>query len=1113
VPVPVNQEINSLPMKRILFIVSLVLLHAGIVKAQSVLLNDLKVYQLNQNLSHNTVISIFQDSKGFMWFGTFNGLNRYDGNSITVYKNNSKDSSSISSNRILQITEDLNGNIWVATTNGLCRYLREKDNFVQYWFDPKNSNSISSNRVSTVFVDSKGRLWVACDQLCLYNPKNDNFTRFPTKGSPVKEGINYLTSFICEDINGNIWFLVQKEIHKFNSSSQKLELIYDGNRYPINESNWQFYGMDQDSEGNFWIKTNLAGIIKTKFEHTDRALETFSGFSGFDYHEIMNTTIHQLEVVKNEIWFTAENKGVYVTDDSGKLIKRFLNDPSDPKTIAFNSIWALYPDKQNRIWMGTWESGISVYDPYFLKFRHYQYQPGISCLSQNNVKNFQEDSKGNVWIATDGGGLNYFDRLTNTFKVFKHNPDDPKSIGSDAVLDLEMDDNGNLWIGTWGGGVNIFKGEKEGFIKLNTQNSPILSNHCFSLINGGDGKMYIASFFGGISIYDLKTGQWEFHKKHSDLKDSLSTDVIFSINKDNNNNIWLSSDDGLSVMKANADGKKTFVSYLNNGADTASISGNANTITFEDTKYNFWVGTTSGLNLMNRKSGTFRVYTTKDGLPDESINCISSDKNGNLWIGTNKGLVKFNYDESKTKVFHLSDGLQGLQYNRQASCVLSTGEMMFGGTGGFNIFYPDSVKDNPYTPNIVFTDFKIFNKSVPIGSKSVLKKHISETKSIKLSYKEAVFTFEFVALNLTHPEENKYAYMMEGFEDNWNYAGNARSATYTNLNAGDYVFKVKAANNDGIWNEEGISIKIIITPPFWKTWWFILISLGLIVYAVYYFIKQREIQARETKEYLESKVAEGEERIKEKVEELEKQQEEIRIRDLHEQESRYLNKGLAIFSEIISTKRDDLHKLANSILNELISFVGVQQGIIFIHNKNPENPRLEIFGSYACNSKILDKKYFEEDEGYVGACYSDNSIKTISNLPEGYLTLESCFGSVSSKYLIDIPISYDIVRVGVLELASLNPIDEYKVNFLKKLCESLASIIAADMANENLKHMIEQNEQQTEELRSQEEEMRQNIEEMTATQEEFQRKQKEFLRLEEEYKIQIQELKSKKRIT
>lgn len=1099
-------------MKKILIINLLIWCFFNLLSAQSIITNDIKVHQLNQNLSHNTVTSILQDSKGFMWFGTFNGLNRYDGTKIVTYKNNGKDSTTISDNRVVRITEDFNGNVWFATSAGLSRYNREKDNFIQYRHNPNDTNSISSYLVSDIFVDKAGRVWVGCDQLCLYNPETDNFKRFKTYGEIPTGGINGLLSFIYEDSKNNLWFLLPHEIHKLNPKSNKLEMFYDGNLYPpIEADNWLFYGIKEDGYGNFWLSTDKAGIIRTRLDDVNSRLEVFKDFQGFDYQEILNTTVHQLIIKNNEVWFSVENMGVYVTDLSGKLLHRFLNDPSDQTTIAFNSVWSMVFDRQDRIWMGTWESGVSIYDPYYLKFKHYKYQLGKNSVSLNNIKSFLEDENGNIWIATDGGGLNYFNRATNSFSVYKHNPNDPKSIGANAILALEKDDEGNVWIGTWNGGINVFKGENQGFLKFNIHNSPVLSDHCFGMVNDGNGKMYIPSFLAGLSIYDLNNRTWELHRPFPENADSLFSSNIFFVKKDKKNNIWLCSDDFLGLVKKDVNGKTYFKIFQHDNNDTNSISSNSCYTVFEDDKNNLWIGTAGGLNLMDREKETFTAYTTKDGLPDDLINSIQGDKNGNLWLGTNKGIVRFNIEKKEFRVFHVSDGLQGLQYNRDASYALSTGEFLFGGTSGFNIFHPDSVKDNPFPPNIVFTDFKIFNKSVPIGPKSVLKKHISETESIKLSYRESIFTFEFVALNLTHPEENQYAFIMEGFEEAWNYVGNTRIATYTNLNSGEYTFRVIAANNDGVWNEEGIAIKVIITPPFWKTWWFITLVIALLIYGIYYFIREREKQSKETKLILEGKVAEGERLIQEKVHEVEKQQEEIRLRDLQEQESRYLNKGLALFSEIISSKRDNMQTLANSILNELISFVGVQQGIIFIHNQNSEDPRLEIAGSYACDSKILDKKYFLETEGYVGACYTDNSIKVISDLPDGYITLESGFGSVSPKYLLDIPISFDILKVGVLELASLNKIEDYKINFLKKLCENLASIISANLANENLKHMIEQNEQQTEELRSQEEEMRQNIEELTATQEESQRKEEEFRKREEELKNTIQELKGKEK--
>ncbi|MBN1599634.1 MAG: PAS domain-containing protein [Bacteroidales bacterium] len=1073
--------------------------------SQEVVPNEIKVHHLNRELSHNTPSTIYQDSKGFIWFGTFDGLNRYDGLNMVVYKYEGTDTTSLTNSRIQELVEDTVGNIWVATDEGVSRFNRETHTFTRFYNDPNNPHTVPSGNIIDIIVTSKGEIWAVGEEACRYNAKKNNFTRYKFRELNTGEQRSAIYNHLYEDRRGRIWCTYFKEIYYYSPEQDKLVLFYNGYERPLIEKPWHFLEMNQVDDNSFWITTDNAGVIVQNLYRTNN-LQTYSYFMNVDNDELINVNLLKLYKDKSQkIWVCAENQGVYVFSPERKMIHRFFADPNQDNTIGFNSVWSIYQDDAGRYWLGEWDAGADVIDPYFSKFEHFQYQKGQNSISNNAVRDILEDNYGNLWIATDGGGLNYFNRSTGEFKVFKHDPEDTTSLSANATLPLSWDNNGNIWIGTWNGGINIFNPETEQFRRLTPANSGLSSLNVFDIAYDGKENMFFATYGGGLCTYNMVTDEWQTYMHDPENINSVSSDYIFSILLDHSNNLWIGCTNALNFLTPAPRGKEEFIHYYHNNNDNSSLSSNSIVTIYEDPLNRIWVGTQAGLNMFNPEEGDFFTYTKEEGMLNDNVNCIVYNTKEDYWIGTNRGLIRFNPVDTSFRAYGLSDGIQGYQYSRGSAIQLKTGEMVFGGTVGFNIFNPDSVFDNPHKPKVLITDFKIFNKSVPIGKNSVLKKHISETSYIKLSYKQAVFTFNFIALNYTHPEQNQYAYIMEGFEDDWNEVGNQTNATYTNLSAGEYVFRIKASNNDGLWNEEGASITIKITPPFWKTWWFISIIVLLVIYAVYLFIKYREKQAEKDKQILEQKIKEGEAIVEKQKQEVENQKEEIRQREEREKAIRFQTTGLAKFSAILSENKDDYEKLWSVVITELVKYVEANQGVIYILNDDSEDVTehyLKLEGAYACDAKRLKQRIFKLDEGYVGACFKDGHVIEVDNVPATYTKISSGLGAKPPTYLILVPVIQDEIKNGVIEMAAFIKLEPYKVEFLNLISKNICSYIAIMKSTEKSRMAVERSNMQAEELQAQEEELRQNLEEMKTTQDDLQRQLAHNKKMEEEIKIE-----------
>ncbi|HEV8631373.1 MAG TPA: two-component regulator propeller domain-containing protein, partial [Thermoanaerobaculia bacterium] len=525
-----------------------------------------------------------------------------------------------------------------------------------------------------------------------------------------------------------------------------------------------------------------------------------------------------LEDGQGNFWVGTETAGVNLMDRAKGTFQHFANDPFVPSSLSHDSVEAIHQDKSGAIWLGTYNGGVSYfYEP---KFEQFGLGPGSAGLANSVVTSLIEDRHGEIWIGTDGGGLARLDRDHGTFRHYRHADDDPGSLSNDAVMGLLEDRQGNIWIGTYAGGINLFDRGSESFRHFrHDERDPasLIRDDVRSFYEDAAGNLWVGTGLAGVDLMDRRTGTFSHHQHDPADPNSISGDYAQAVFADHEGILWFGTTlAGLDRFDPHS-GRMTH--FRHRAADPTSLGGDHVVTIFEDARRRLWVGTTEGLDLADRQPGTFRHYRVKDGLPNDVVNAILED-GGVLWLSTDHGLSRFDPEAGTFRNYDALDGLQGNQFSPQAALRSRRGELYFGGVNGFNVFDPKALHDNAFVPPVVLTELTLNNQPVPIRSQGPLREAISETRSLVLSHRDSVIGFAFAALSYVGARKNRYAYRLEGFDDEWQQVGTRRTATYTNLDPGRYVFRVKAANNDGLWNELGTAVRLVVTPPWWQTWWF-----------------------------------------------------------------------------------------------------------------------------------------------------------------------------------------------------------------------------------------------------------------------------------------------------
>lgn len=865
-------------------------------------------------LVNSSVTSILKDSYGYMWFGTYNGLSRYDGYGFTNFLNETKNDSSITDNRIRFLLESRKRTLFVAFQfSGFCIFNRATETFSRFRHDPKNPNSLSHDYVLTFYEDANENFWIGTRAgLDLFDVRTKNFTHFSPPGET-----NYFVSSISEDKQGNLWLYGKgNHVYKFNPRDHSFQKIVFADDFNYSFS-WGGV-LKYDSRGNLWIGSEGGGLIRYNV-HTGKK----DRYSVENKKLTSNIVFTIIEDTDGRIWIGTDGGGLYKYSYESDTIELLQNDPENSTSLSANGVYYIYESDPGVIWIGVFGGGLNIYKrdkKKFIKFTSTG-KPG-DRLSWKSVVDMAKGDDGKIWLGTDGGGLNLFDPHTRKFTYYT--PEN-SIIFLDKIISVERDFKKNLWLGSYGKGVcqvDLNKGKIRNFRgDLQSKGETILGDHAWAITETHDHKIWIGLLNYGVNVYDPETDRFTYYPIDTAAFNQAVCN-IYDIFEDSKHRVWVGTEtSGAGYFDPE---RKRLVMFRHEENNPRSLSSNHVRGFFEDSRGNIWIATMKGgINkLVDIEKGEFEIYTIKDGLPSNNTQKILEDDRHDLWISTDKGLSCFKIVQKKFINFDIEDGLQSNDFNVHSALKAENGYMFFGGTQGLNMFHPDSIRFNATPPAVVFTDFKIFNHSLKphqdYNDRIYLDKAIGMSHEITLTYEDYIFSIEFAALDFTSPMKNKYAYRLQGFNDQWTYVNaDKRFANYTNLDPGKYVFQVIACNNDGVWNNTGASLTIIILPPWYMTWWFKALSLILatLLIVAFYYIRLRRI--REKNKYLEAEVTkrtaelqEANEGLRERNVEILKQQEEIlekknelekKKQELEhkQQELEYLNKTKDKFFSII----------------------------------------------------------------------------------------------------------------------------------------------------------------------------------------------------------------------
>jgi len=1069
-------------------------------------IRDMKFEHLTikDGLSHNAVGAIAMDDIGFMWFGTFDGLNKFDGYDFKIYKHNPKDPKSIGANRVAALWLDSKRRLWVGTRGGgLNLYRREVDGFKMYKNNGKNLDNTqpSSNDIRAICEDVKGNLWLATSLgLNYFEPETERFIHFINE--PGSEGTlnSNNVSALLVDNKRNIWVgTFGHGVNILAPESRKFEYIIFN---PVKD--YLVTKLFQDSDGDVWVATEFGGAYCINPEtknviHYDANPAVPNSLN----HSVVRDIIQDS---KGNIWLATDGGGLNILDKKTGTMQYFSYDEANRTSLSNPAAYSLFRDNEGIYWIGTVRGGVNIFKEKNSHFGHYKHKSSTSnSLIFNNVLQMAVDKNNNIWIGTDGGGLDFFDG-TN----FKHynNINSGNTMQSTAITAMLVSKDQKLYIGEYGKGMSILDIATDRFSYIyHTEGVPntLSKDNIRALCEDSEGNIWIGVEADGINKYNPQTGEFVYYRNDTQNPNSLTNNYVSDIIEDEEKNIWIATQGGgLNFYEKS---KNSFFAYRYDPDDDKSIAGDYLRSLHIDSDGHLWIGLDErGFNLFHKESSTFTRYDERNGLSNNTVLSIEEDQAHFLWLSTNKGLSKFNPKTKKFQNFDEADGLQGDQFLYKSSAKGMDNKLYFGGLNGFNAFYPDSIKTNKHIPELVITSFKLFNKLVKAGDifdrKVILEKSIYETKHIKLKYYQNSFSFEFVALDYQSPMKNKYKYMLIGFDADWVEASaNQRVASYTNLDPGTYTFKVIASNSNDVWNTHGVSITVEIVPPFWRTWWFYSILLISILSAIVFYVKFREGSLASEKLQLEKKVERRTAEISKQNKEITEQKEEILRRIEKDRINNWINKGLAIFSEILSQSKNDIHKLSRDIVRNLVLHLEACQAAICVYNdRDKSDIFLEIIAAYAYEEKKFDKHRIELYEGLTGSCYTEQKTIYINNLPDDYTRVESGLGESKPKSLLLVPLKLEDIVFGVIELSSFKELHDFEIEFVQKLAQNITSSIYVVKMNSETQELLNQSNEQAEQLKAHEEELRQNMEEMQATQEDFARREIELIQENEQLK-------------
>ncbi len=771
---------------------------------------DLRFRRLttDDGLSQDNVVAIVQDRRGFMWFGTGQGLNRYDGHSFVVHRIDPDNPANLGHEFVRAVVEDRRGYLWVGAYPGIFRYDPATERSVRYVHDPNDPKSFSGDSVASITADRRGHLWIATldSGLDRLDPATGTFTHYRNDGTG--QFVGWLRR-VTEDTRGDIWFVGDRGLFHLNVQTGQITRPAPGSERV------SAFDIHQDGTGRFWMLTSSPVVGLVSYDPRTGQFAEYSLPAG----AILLDASTMLGDGVVGIWVPSSLGLFYFDKRTQRFTRLFQRDASDPYSLSDNSVVSIFRDRSGLIWVGTANGGLNVLDLRQQRFRHYTHRPGDpDSLSPGRVTAIHEDPDGVLWVGLFPRALDRFDRSTG--KISRYVPVAGRGNGLSKGSELNTilrDTRGYLWLGGWAAGLDRFD-DRRGRFKhyAHDPGNPhsLMTDNLIRLYEEVDGRLWVGQF-GGVSRFDPVSERFANYRPGREDAASLAYSVS-AIHRDRSGTLWFGAWGGiLSRLDEKTD---SFVSYTSKLGDPHKLQGGSVGAIHEDRAGALWLGLGTGLYRFDRETEVFTRYTERHGLPNVDVMGILEDDAGRLWISTKKGLSRFDPRTQTFRNYDVSDGLRSNDFSRSCYQRGRTGEMFFCGNQGVTAFFPEEIRDNPYVPPVVLTSFRIFNEAVAIGGDSVLTKAIPYVESMTLSYRDSVFSFEFAALSYANSHKNRYRFMLEGFDRAWNNVGSTqRLATYTNLDHGRYVFRVQGANSDGVWNDEGVSLPILITPPLWRT--------------------------------------------------------------------------------------------------------------------------------------------------------------------------------------------------------------------------------------------------------------------------------------------------------
>lgn len=949
-------------------------------------------FSLEEGLSQSVANVILQDHMGFLWIGTEDGLNRFDGYKFKIYKPDQNDPSSLSDRWITALEEDEQGNLWVGTRfGGLNRYDPKTGTFSRFLYNSKDPNSISDNHITALSADGDG-IWIGSES-----------------------GLDFL-----------------------DTQSLKVEHLRADQDNPHGLGSNKINSLLEHPSGKLWIGTWDAGLYL--YDQAGKSFEPFR-HSEDTFTSIGSNRILSIFMDRQGTLWVGTPAGLNRSETDGRYFTHYTSNPDDPDSLGGDVIYSIHQDSSDSIWIGT-NNGLDRYDARRDNFTHHYHQPSVpNSLAANEVLSIHEDNSGVLWIGTFGGGLNKYNRQQDYFPYYRNNPDDPNSLIGNLVMPIVVGGNGTAWIGSYGSGLNRFNFNANHFKRYehDPENpNSISNNEIISLALDRQGLLWIGTN-RGLDLLDPNSGKFTHFVPEANDQNSLAGAPVYTIYEDHLGVIWIGTNRGLDQFEPQS---QSFIHYESEMDDPNSLDNNQITAILEDEDLNFWIGTFDdglkyfnpnngriitykndsddsaslgnnsilslhldrtntlwigtgggGLNRFEEESGTFTRFTEMDGLPNNVIYGILEDGQANLWLSTNFGLSRFDPINRTFRNFTASDGLQSNEFSQNAFAKDNRGNLYFGGVNGFNVFSPEKIEDNPIPPAIVLTsisqDGAALNRDVTAES----------LEQITLAWPQNSFEFEFAALAYGQPSKNQYSYILENFDSNWITIGNQRNGRYTNLPGGSYTLRLRGSNSDGTWNDEEKSIKLTVVPPFWETWWFqslMLLALATsIAGGLRWRVKSIEGRNRELERLVQKRTADLEKRTGE-------------IDALYQADEKIL-------------RNVTLNQVFQTLVDVSVSMLKADRSMVFAWDEEQRKilPRV----SRGFRPETLYALKFDENEGFVGRAMKTGEPIIVEDLKSKDLRgdVQTVIRSEGIQSFAHFPIVVDGVVVAIFNVGFTRP--------------------------------------------------------------------------------------------